>query len=167
MLVDEAWCPHIPLWMSRSNALPSSMGMHHWRIPEVLREYNLSSWMRYPLAWRAKHGAWGSPSGIAPSYKYLKSGIRRSGSEPNGLVTTATSDLGSRSWPVGPSRGPRVGIWSWRQTASLRPGPRHRCRVVIVEPEGWLDVVLYKHARQGYPWLDPSRARVSATSLMR
>jgi hypothetical protein len=69
--------------------MPSSGGIHHCRIRDVLCRYNSRSWIRYPLALRVRRWVLASSSGIIPSWRYLVIDVRQFISRP-GRPTVAT-----------------------------------------------------------------------------
>jgi hypothetical protein len=93
--------------------LPSSGGIHHWKMPEVLRRYNSLSWIRYPLALRARCRVLVSSSGITPSYRYSAIGFCQSTSGLGSPITATNSFACPGSGMVGsvgaPGLAPDIG----------------------------------------------------------
>jgi hypothetical protein len=160
-------------------------------MPELLRRYNSSLWIRYPLAQRAKCQVLFSSSGIILSWRYSEIGSHQSVLGLGSPVIALISAPGSQSRPSSPAGVP--GLASKVGTGPPSPGRVLGAGVGLSSPGGVPDVGVAMSLPGGAPsvgtrqsssrWmdglnkscvntprgggsrLDPSRARASAALL--
>jgi hypothetical protein len=147
---------------------------------EVLQWYSLLSWIKYPLALRARHRVSVSSSGIVPSWRYSTISFYQSTSGLSGPTTAITSPVGPGFGAIGPAEafGLASGIGNVPLSPGEAPGTGAKLHSSRGPPGEHAGVSSSSHIEGlnrsctntpdgGDSLLDPSRARESAASLSR
>jgi hypothetical protein len=157
--------------MSRSSSSPSLGGIHCWRMPQVLHEYNSLSWIKYPLALRVRRWVLVSSYGIIPSHRYSMIDFCKSSSGPAGLTTTTNGFACPESSVVGPTVAPGLapdigngppspdgGPSTETYPPSSGEPPGTHIKISSLSQIEGLNRFCVNTPRGGDSWLDPSRA---------